>query len=170
MITVATGRRFSDKSPSCAALDLEEVPYDVLFSLRRFKQRAARYRATRFGDGLMDDTDRRIINGLQGGFPIVERPFAVLSEQFGLDEDDLITRIERLCAEGCLSRFGPMYDADRLGGGTCLAPWRYRKTGSRRSRRKSTRIPRSRTTMPARTHSTCGSSSQPRLPTGSIRC
>ena len=29
------------------ALDLEEVPYDVLFSLRRFKQRAARYRATR---------------------------------------------------------------------------------------------------------------------------
>jgi siroheme decarboxylase len=69
----------------------------------------------------MDDIDRRIINGLQGGFPIVERPFAVLSEQFGLDEDDLITRIERLCAEGCLSRFGPMYDADRLGGGTCLA-------------------------------------------------
>jgi DNA-binding Lrp family transcriptional regulator len=69
----------------------------------------------------MDDIDRRIINGLQGGFPIVERPFAVFSEQFGLDEDDLITRIERLCAEGCLSRFGPMYDADRLGGGTCLA-------------------------------------------------
>jgi DNA-binding Lrp family transcriptional regulator len=69
----------------------------------------------------MDDIDRRIINGLQGGFPIVERPFAVLSEKFGLDEDDLITRIERLCAEGCLSRFGPMYDADRLGGGTCLA-------------------------------------------------
>ena len=30
-----------------AALDLEEVPYDVLFSLRRFKQRAARCRATR---------------------------------------------------------------------------------------------------------------------------
>jgi DNA-binding Lrp family transcriptional regulator len=30
-----------------AALDLEEVPYDVLFSLRRFKQRAARYRARR---------------------------------------------------------------------------------------------------------------------------
>jgi DNA-binding Lrp family transcriptional regulator len=69
----------------------------------------------------MDDIDRRIINGLQGGFPIVERPFAVFSEQFGLDEDDLITRIERLCAEGWLSRFGPMYDADRLGGGTCLA-------------------------------------------------
>jgi DNA-binding Lrp family transcriptional regulator len=69
----------------------------------------------------MDDIDRRIINGLQGGFPIVERPFAVLSEQFGLDEDDLITRIDRLCAEGFLSRFGPMYDADRLGGGTCLA-------------------------------------------------
>jgi DNA-binding Lrp family transcriptional regulator len=30
-----------------AALALEEIPYNVLFSLRRFKQRAARYRATR---------------------------------------------------------------------------------------------------------------------------
>jgi DNA-binding Lrp family transcriptional regulator len=30
-----------------AALALTEVPYDVLFSLRRFKQRAARYRAAR---------------------------------------------------------------------------------------------------------------------------
>jgi siroheme decarboxylase len=69
----------------------------------------------------MDDLDRRIINGLQGGFPITDRPFAEISRQLGLDEDDLITRIERLCAGGCLSRFGPMYDADRLGGGTCLA-------------------------------------------------
>lgn len=69
----------------------------------------------------MDDVDRHIINGLQGGFPITERPYAELAEQFGLDEDELITRIERLCAEGALSRFGPMYDADRLGGGTCLA-------------------------------------------------
>ena len=30
-----------------AALALDEVPYDVLFSLRRFKQRAARYRPVR---------------------------------------------------------------------------------------------------------------------------
>jgi siroheme decarboxylase len=30
-----------------ASLDLEKVPHDVLFSLRRFKQRAARYRAAR---------------------------------------------------------------------------------------------------------------------------
>jgi DNA-binding Lrp family transcriptional regulator len=69
----------------------------------------------------MDDIDRRIINALQGGFPITERPFARLATQFGLDEGDLIARIEQLCAEGWLSRFGPMYDADRLGGATCLA-------------------------------------------------
>jgi DNA-binding Lrp family transcriptional regulator len=69
----------------------------------------------------MDEIDRRIINGLHGGFPIVDRPFAMISEQLGVDEHELITRVERLCAEGWLSRFGPMYDADRLGGGTCLA-------------------------------------------------
>ena len=112
----------------------------------------------------MDDTDRRIINGLQGGFPIVERPFAVLSEQFGLDEDDLIT-----ASSGCAPKAVSAASARcTMPTGSAAAPawppWRYRKTGSRRSRRKSTRIPRWRTTMPARTRSTCGSSSPPRLP------
>lgn len=69
----------------------------------------------------MDEIDRRIVNGAQGGFPVTERPFADLAPRFGISEDELIDRIGRLCREGWLSRFGPMYDADALGGGTCLA-------------------------------------------------
>lgn len=70
---------------------------------------------------MKDEMDRRIINGLQGGFPITERPFADMAALFGGTEHELIGRIDRLCRDGWLSRFGPMYDADRLGGGTCLA-------------------------------------------------
>jgi siroheme decarboxylase len=70
---------------------------------------------------MMDEIDRRLVNALQDGFPITERPFAAIAPQFGIEEDELIARIERFSAEGWLSRFGPMYDADRLGGGTCLA-------------------------------------------------
>jgi len=69
----------------------------------------------------MDETDRRIINALQGGFPLSRRPFADAARPLGLVEDELITRIRRLCETGVLSRFGPMYNADRFGGHSTLA-------------------------------------------------
>ena len=69
----------------------------------------------------MDDVDRRLINALQGGFPICERPYAAVGRRLGLDEHDVIARLERLLEGGVLSRFGPMYDAERLGGGLTLA-------------------------------------------------
>jgi DNA-binding Lrp family transcriptional regulator len=69
----------------------------------------------------MDDIDRRLVNELQGGFPICDRPYAEVGGRLGLDENEVITRLERLLEHGVLSRFGPMYDAERLGGGLTLA-------------------------------------------------
>jgi DNA-binding Lrp family transcriptional regulator len=69
----------------------------------------------------MDDVDRRLINALQGGFPIGDRPYAEVGRRLDLDEHDVIARLERLLEGGALSRFGPMYDAERLGGGLTLA-------------------------------------------------
>ena len=68
----------------------------------------------------MDELDRAIINELQGGFPVCERPYAVVAERLGTDEHKLITRIYRLLEEEVLSRFGPMYHAERLGGALTL--------------------------------------------------
>lgn len=70
---------------------------------------------------MMDDIDRQLINRLQGGFPIAERPYAEVGGCLGLDEDEVIARLRRLLDERVLSRFGPMYDAERLGGGLTLA-------------------------------------------------
>ena len=69
----------------------------------------------------MDAVDRRIINELQGGFPVSDRPYAEAAERLGIAEDDLILRLKRLCDEGTLSRFGPMFNAERLGGAVTLA-------------------------------------------------
>jgi DNA-binding Lrp family transcriptional regulator len=69
----------------------------------------------------MDDLDRRIINNLQGGFPVSERPFLEAARALGIGERDLIDRLEQLLEAGVLSRFGPMYHAERLGGGLTLA-------------------------------------------------
>ena len=69
----------------------------------------------------MDALDRRIINTLQGGFPITERPYADVAAGLGLEEGMLIERLQGLLEDRQLSRFGPLYDAERLGGGLTLA-------------------------------------------------
>lgn len=72
-------------------------------------------------EAILDDLDRALINGLQGDFPIVERPFAEVGARFGIAEDEVIARIDRLRESGVLTRFGPMYHAERMGGGLTLA-------------------------------------------------
>jgi len=69
----------------------------------------------------LDGVDRRLINRLQEGLPLVARPYAAVAEALGIAEGDLLYRLERLRESGMLSRFGPMYHAERLGGGLTLA-------------------------------------------------
>lgn len=69
----------------------------------------------------IDDVDAMIINGFQGGFPISPRPYADAAATLGLDEQDLIDRLARLKESGALSRFGPLYNAERSGGAVTLA-------------------------------------------------
>jgi DNA-binding Lrp family transcriptional regulator len=70
---------------------------------------------------VIDALDRRILNALQDGFPIVERPFAAAAEQLGICEADLIARLARLLDAGVLSRFGPLYNVANMGGAMTLA-------------------------------------------------
>ena len=69
----------------------------------------------------LDATDRALINQYQGGVPISESPYADMGQTLGIDEADVINRITKLLECGALSRFGPMYHAERLGGSLSLA-------------------------------------------------
>ena len=69
----------------------------------------------------LDTLDRDLINALQDGFPIAERPFAEVAARLGLDEAEVIARLERLLAAGVLSRFGPLYNVAEMGGAMTLA-------------------------------------------------
>jgi DNA-binding Lrp family transcriptional regulator len=68
----------------------------------------------------LDDTDRRIVNALQEGFPLSPRPYAQAAENLGLAEDELIARLKRLLEVRAITRFGPFLDAAALGGAFCL--------------------------------------------------
>ena len=69
----------------------------------------------------MDDIDKAIINQLQQGFPICTSPYRQVAEQLGISEADLLNRLRSLLADGVLSRFGPMYHAEQMGGALTLA-------------------------------------------------
>ncbi len=68
----------------------------------------------------LDDTDRRIVNALQEGFPLSPRPYAEAAEPLGLTEAELIARLKRLLETRVLTRFGPFFDAAAMGGAFCL--------------------------------------------------
>ncbi len=69
----------------------------------------------------MDDLDRRLTNRLQLGLPLVPRPWEALAEELHSDAATLRTRVQALLDDGTLTRFGPMFDIDRLGGAFTLA-------------------------------------------------
>lgn len=68
----------------------------------------------------LDAADRAIINALQEGFPLSHRPFAEAGAALGLSEDALIERLGRLRELGVITRFGPFFDAEAMGGAFCL--------------------------------------------------
>jgi DNA-binding Lrp family transcriptional regulator len=79
-----------------------------------------REQATRRSEAL-DPVDRQILARLQGDFPICERPYAEAAAQLGIAEDELLHRLERLLADKVLTRFGPMFQVEAMGGAFVLA-------------------------------------------------
>ncbi|WP_434456737.1 AsnC family transcriptional regulator [Stutzerimonas urumqiensis] len=69
----------------------------------------------------MDELDRRLINRLQRGLPLVRRPWEALAQELDADPAVLRARIQALLDDGTLTRFGPMFDIERLGGAFTLA-------------------------------------------------
>ncbi|MBI4988238.1 MAG: Lrp/AsnC family transcriptional regulator [Rhodocyclales bacterium] len=69
----------------------------------------------------MDELDRAIVNALQGGFPLSDEPYREVAEQLGIAEAELIARLRRMLEEKTLTRFGPMFQVERMGGAFVLA-------------------------------------------------
>ncbi len=69
----------------------------------------------------LDATDRRIINALQGDFPLVAEPYRRVAEELGLGEEELRNRLDAMLERKVLTRFGPMFQIERAGGAFVLA-------------------------------------------------
>lgn len=68
----------------------------------------------------LDDTDRLLIDRLQDGLPVTRDPYRDLAQETGLTTGEIVDRIGQLRETGVLTRFGPMFNAERMGGAFCL--------------------------------------------------
>jgi len=68
----------------------------------------------------MDSVDARLVNCLQEGLPVCPRPFDDIAASLELSVDELLSRIQRLLDDRVLTRFGPMFNAENLGGALSL--------------------------------------------------
>lgn len=66
-------------------------------------------------------SDLRLIDALHGGFPLQRRPFAQVGATLQLSEDDVMQTLQRLLQQGDLTRFGPLFQIERVGGRFVLA-------------------------------------------------
>ena len=80
----------------------------------------------------LDDLDKRLLNLMQGRFPIAPRPYEAVAAEAGLEEAEAIARVERLLDERIIRQVTPIFDTRALGYSSMLVaakvdpenPWR----------------------------------------------
>jgi siroheme decarboxylase len=63
----------------------------------------------------LDDLDRRLLNLMQGSFPIAPRPYAHVAGLAGVDEDTVLTRVAQLLERRIIRQVTPIFDTRALG-------------------------------------------------------
>ncbi|HME04561.1 MAG TPA: AsnC family transcriptional regulator [Solirubrobacteraceae bacterium] len=63
----------------------------------------------------LDDVDRRLLNLMQGSFPIAPRPYLHVAELGGLSEAEAMSRVERLLEKRIIRQVTPIFDTRALG-------------------------------------------------------
>lgn len=63
----------------------------------------------------LDDQDRRLLNLMQGSFPIEPRPYLRVAEQAGISEQEAMARVAELLAKRIIRQVTPIFDTRALG-------------------------------------------------------
>jgi DNA-binding Lrp family transcriptional regulator len=83
----------------------------------------------------LDDLDRKLLNLMQGSFPLSPRPFAAVAGAAEVAESEVLARVQRLLDERIIRQVTPIYDTRALGYGSMLVaakidpenPWQAAK-------------------------------------------
>src|SRR5437763_607966 len=79
---------------------------------------AARPKARSRSEGAavpLDELDRRLLNLMQGRFPIAPRPYQHVAAEAGVTEADVLGRVQRLLDQRIIRQVTPIFDTRALG-------------------------------------------------------
>ncbi|MEX2252899.1 MAG: hypothetical protein WD649_01995, partial [Thermoleophilaceae bacterium] len=63
----------------------------------------------------LDELDKRLLNLMQGSFPLAARPYAAVAALAEVREDEVLSRVERLVDERIIRQVTPIFDTRVLG-------------------------------------------------------
>ena len=80
----------------------------------------------------LDDLDKRLLNLMQGSFPIAPHPYQHVAAEAGVAEEEVLARVQRLLDERIIRQVTPIFDTRALGYSSMLVaakvdpenPWR----------------------------------------------
>lgn len=64
---------------------------------------------------MLTSLDKALLNIVQTNLPLEKRPFALLAQQLGTDEQTVLSRLRYLKDNGYIRRIGPFFDSQKLG-------------------------------------------------------
>jgi DNA-binding Lrp family transcriptional regulator len=96
-------------------------------------QHGPKLRSRKHGAAIeLDDLDKRLLNLMQGSFPISRQPYQHVASAAGITEQEVMDRVQRLLDERIIRQITPIFDTRALGYSSMLVaakvdpdnPWR----------------------------------------------
>src|SRR6202000_846160 len=63
----------------------------------------------------LEDIDRRLLNLMQGSFPLSERPYTEVAKLAGISEAETLARVQHLLDKRIVRQVTPIFDTRALG-------------------------------------------------------
>jgi DNA-binding Lrp family transcriptional regulator len=106
---------------------------DGIEAARQPGQHGPKLRSRKHGAAIvLDDLDKRLLNLMQGRFPIAARPYQHVAAEAGISEEQAMARVSELLQERIIRQVTPIFDTRALGYSSMLVaakvnpdnPWR----------------------------------------------
>lgn len=63
----------------------------------------------------LNDADKKILDIIQSNFPLSSRPYKVIGDEIGMDEEEVLANVLNLKKQGIIRRLGANFQSKKLG-------------------------------------------------------
>jgi DNA-binding Lrp family transcriptional regulator len=106
----------TDPQPMTAEAPVGDAPLDGVAVDTRAVTATPKLRSRKDGAAIpLDDLDRRLLNLMQGSFPIAPRPYEHVASLAEVAEEQVMSRVQRLLDKRIIRQVTPIFDTRALG-------------------------------------------------------